>query len=107
MAKRQTPSGSRNPASRPVTARAGSARPGGRRKPAPAAEPARAKKLERVKFPAAVTPPAKRIEPSSSEGKYVYCIIKSERPLYFGPLGLGQEPAEVHTVIYRDLAAVV
>jgi hypothetical protein len=27
--------------------------------------------------------------------------------VYFGPLGLGQEPAEVHTVIYRDLAAVV
>ena len=42
-----------------------------------------------------------------NEGKYVYCIIKSERPLRFGPLGLGAEPAEVHTVHYRDIAAVV
>ncbi len=43
----------------------------------------------------------------SNEGKYVYCIIKSERPLRFGPLGLGNDPAEVHTVHYRDIAAVV
>ena len=42
-----------------------------------------------------------------NEGKYVYCIIKSERPLSFGPLGIGPEPAEVHTVHYRDIAAVV
>ena len=43
----------------------------------------------------------------ANEGKYVYCIIKSERPLAFGPLGIGAEPAEVHTVHYRDIAAVV
>ena len=42
-----------------------------------------------------------------NEGKYVYCVIKSERPLSFGPLGIGSEPAEVHTVHYRDIAAVV
>jgi hypothetical protein len=41
------------------------------------------------------------------EGKYVYCIIKSERPLRFGPLGIGTDPADVHTVHYRDIAAVV
>ena len=50
----------------------------------------------------APTPPA-----AQDEGKYVYCIIKSERPLAFGALGIGSEPAEVHTVNYRDLAAVV
>ena len=43
----------------------------------------------------------------SNEGKYVYCIIKSERPLGFGPLGIGVDPADVHTVHYRDIAAVV
>ena len=42
-----------------------------------------------------------------NEGKYVYCVIKSERPLSFGMLGIGPEPAEVHTVHYRDIAAIV
>jgi hypothetical protein len=58
-------------------------------------------KLERVKVPAS----ARRDD--RSEGKYVYCIIRSEEVLNFGPLGLGAEPAEVHTVHYRDIAAVV
>ena len=40
-------------------------------------------------------------------GKYVYCIIQASEPLRFGPLGIGVEPAEVHTVNYRDIAAVV
>jgi hypothetical protein len=42
-----------------------------------------------------------------NEGKYVYCVIKSERSLSFGLLGIGPEPAEVHTVHYRDIAAIV
>ena len=41
------------------------------------------------------------------EGKYVYCVIRSETPLSFGPLGLGPEPAEVHTIHFRDICAVV
>jgi hypothetical protein len=40
-------------------------------------------------------------------GKYVYCIIHSNEPCRFGPVGIGSEPAEVHTVNYRDIAAVV
>ena len=58
-------------------------------------------KLERVKVPA----PSRRDDESS--GKYVYCVIRSEQPLSFGPLGLGPEPAEVHTIHYRDICAVV
>jgi len=58
-------------------------------------------KLERVKVPS----PSRRDDDSS--GKYVYCVIRSEQPLKFGPLGLGAEPAEVHTVHYRDICAVV
>jgi hypothetical protein len=52
------------------------------------------------------TPP---LPPQSGEarGKYVYCVIESERPQRFGPLGLGAEPSEVTTVHFRDLAAVV
>ena len=42
-----------------------------------------------------------------ARGKYVYCIIQASEPLRFGPLGIGIEPAEVHTVNYRDIAAVV
>jgi len=40
-------------------------------------------------------------------GKYVYCVIRTAKPLEFGPIGIGPEPATVHTVPYRDLAAVV
>jgi hypothetical protein len=67
-------------------------------------------KLERVRMPASTR--ADRIAPGiakeeSNEGKYVYCIIKSEKPLNFGPLGIGADPAEVHTVHFRDIAAIV
>jgi hypothetical protein len=58
-------------------------------------------KLERVRVPP--TPRRER----GSEGKYVYCIVRSVEPLSFGPLGLGPEPADVHTVHYQDIAAVV
>jgi hypothetical protein len=57
-------------------------------------------KLERVKVPS-----PKRDD--GSEGKYVYCVIRSDQPLSFGPLGLGPEPAEVHTIHFRDICAVV
>jgi Gas vesicle synthesis protein GvpL/GvpF len=67
-------------------------------------------KLERVRMPAstrAARPAAKRPDEKTNEGKYVYCIIKSEQPLNFGPLGIGSEPAEVHTIHFQDIAAVV
>jgi hypothetical protein len=43
----------------------------------------------------------------SSRGKYVYCIINSEKPLRFGEIGIGAEPPDVYTIHYRNLAAVV
>jgi hypothetical protein len=46
-------------------------------------------------------------KPSESRGKYVYCVIRSADPLRFGHIGIGAEPAEVHTVHYQDIAAVV
>ena len=45
--------------------------------------------------------------PTSTRGKYVYCIVQATEPLKFGNVGLGAEPAEVHTVHYKDIAAVV
>src|SRR2546423_13906970 len=44
---------------------------------------------------------------TGGRGKYVYCIIQSTEALRFGPLGIGADPADVHTVNYKDIAAVV
>src|SRR5216110_1109660 len=46
-------------------------------------------------------------KPVESRGKYVYCVIRSEDPRRFGAIGLGSVPAEVSTVHYKDIAAVV
>ncbi|HYX24311.1 MAG TPA: GvpL/GvpF family gas vesicle protein, partial [Thermoanaerobaculia bacterium] len=45
--------------------------------------------------------------PAGRSGKYVYCIIQTKEPRRFGPIGIGSDPAEVHTVSYQDIAAVV
>ena len=44
---------------------------------------------------------------SADSGKYVYCIIQTTESRRFGPIGIGGEPADVHTVNYKDIAAVV
>jgi hypothetical protein len=41
------------------------------------------------------------------KGRYVYCIIRADHPLNFGPIGIGEEPAPVYTVRCDDLSAVV
>jgi hypothetical protein len=46
-------------------------------------------------------------ESGASRGKYVYCIIRTPGQLKFGPIGIGAQAAEVSTVHYRDMAAVV
>jgi Mg2+ and Co2+ transporter CorA len=50
------------------------------------------------------SPPPK---PAESRGQYVYCVIPTSEFRRFGPIGMGAEPAEVHTVAYRNIAAVV
>src|SRR5438874_12820724 len=47
------------------------------------------------------------LTPNPAEGKYVYCIIESDTPRRFGPIGIGGRGDEVYTVHYRGLAAVV
>jgi hypothetical protein len=67
-------------------------------------------KLEHVRLRAQSAKPGSETGAAAAdanEGKYVYCVIKSERPLSFGLLGIGPEPGEVHTVHYRDIAAIV
>jgi hypothetical protein len=76
----------------------------------PAAVAAASRRLDRVKMPSSsvkATRPDTGFGDDSNEGKYVYCIIKTETPLGFGPLGIGAEPTETHTVNFRDIAAVV
>jgi hypothetical protein len=54
------------------------------------------------------TPPADAAVPRATDrGKYVYCIIPASQPLKFGPIGIGAVPAEVHTINYKELGAVV
>ncbi len=80
----------------------------GARNAAAAPAPAGRHKLERVKMPAAAAKPVRETTGEDvNEGRYVYCVIQSEKPLTFGLLGIGPEPAEVHTVHYRDIASVV
>jgi hypothetical protein len=68
------------------------------------------RRLDRVRMPS-TAPRSVRAEEGAAddanEGKYVYCIIKTATPLGFGPLGIGPEPAETHTVNFKDIAAVV
>jgi hypothetical protein len=52
-------------------------------------------------------PPRSRRTAAGGAGKYVYCIIRADRPLRFGRIGIGSQPTEVHSVNHRDLAAVV
>jgi hypothetical protein len=61
---------------------------------------ARADVLAGARAPAVVKAPDAR-------GKYVYCIIQSLDPLRFGAVGIGNPRAEVHTVHYKEIAAVV
>jgi hypothetical protein len=57
--------------------------------------------------PMPASAPASGGKTAESRGKYVYCVIRSEEPLRFGAIGLGTTPAEVHTVHYKDIAAVI
>jgi hypothetical protein len=73
----------------PVRARAAAPAPA-RRAPAPAT-PASA--------PTGADQPGK--------GRYVYCIVRTDRVLTFGPIGIGEAPAPVYGVRCDDLSAVV
>jgi hypothetical protein len=69
-----------------------------------AGAPAPAKSKPPPARKAAARPEGKSAE---ARGKYVYCIIQSDEPMLFGPLGIGLDPAEVHTINFKNIAAVV
>jgi len=41
------------------------------------------------------------------EGRYIYCIINADGRREFGPIGIGGHGDQVHSVCYRELAAVI
>src|SRR5436305_12169765 len=43
----------------------------------------------------------------AEQGKYVYCIIKTEAPKNFGAVGIGGRGDKVYTVHYKEFGAVV
>jgi hypothetical protein len=43
----------------------------------------------------------------TDRGRYVYCIIRASVPLKFGAIGMDEEWADVYTINYKDMAAVV
>lgn len=58
--------------------------------------------------PAAAPVPLRTATGRAAEplGKYVYCIIRTHRPLSLGPIGIAT-PSAVYTVAFNELAAVV
>jgi hypothetical protein len=79
-----------------------------------------AKRPAKRQPPPAVEPPLPipepeplRAPPPASEGLplahgvYVYGVLRTEQALRFGPIGLGVPPAEVGTIVYQGLGAVV
>ena len=47
------------------------------------------------------------MDTATKEGKYIYCVIDSNQPQAFGPLGIGGRGDELHTVCFNDISAVV
>ena len=41
------------------------------------------------------------------DGRYVYCIIRTDTPRNFGPIGIGGRGDEVYSVHYKEFGAVV
>jgi hypothetical protein len=96
----------RRPGAKPSAARKSAAKPRATERPARSHTTSR-RRLERVRLPAEPARARRSPRDHPNAGKYVYCIVQTEQPLSFGPVGLGSDPADVHTVHYRDIAAVV
>jgi len=47
------------------------------------------------------------MDTATKEGKYIYCIIDSDQPQSFGPLGIGGRGDELHTICFNGIAALV
>jgi len=113
--KKAAPAAKKATAARPAGKKAATkkpaAKPAAKKKaPAPAAKKAaREPELRSAAGPMSdlLAFPEAAARVGGRSGKYVYCIVHTNDPCRFGPIGIGSEPAEVHTVNYKDIAAVV
>lgn len=48
-----------------------------------------------------------KVETIIKEGKYIYCIIALKGSKTFGPIGIGGRGDELHTISFKNIAAVV
>ncbi len=48
-----------------------------------------------------------KISGTEEQGKYVYCIIRTDTPRSFGKIGIGGRGDDVYTVHYKEFAGVV
>jgi hypothetical protein len=85
----------------------GARRPPARRPAASSAEPARPPAPKPMLALLGSAAPRLSSLPTPARSKYVYCVVRCSGPLRFGPIGIGTEPAEVHTIHYKELGAVV
>jgi hypothetical protein len=44
---------------------------------------------------------------AEKEGKYIYCIIETDKPEFFGNIGIGDRDDKVYTVCYKNIGAVM
>jgi hypothetical protein len=44
---------------------------------------------------------------SAGRLRYVYCVIRAERPLRFGAIGMDEQWPDVYTINFKDMAAIV
>jgi len=100
-----------NPVRNGNRSRAKAAAPKARR-PAPRSKPALVATGRPATSSSSPAPPSgPKPQPAAtatpSRGKYVYCIINSDKPLRFGSIGIGVDPPDVYTIHYKNLAAVV
>ena len=47
------------------------------------------------------------MDAATKDGKYIYCIMESNQPRSFGPLGIGGRGDDVYTICFKDIAALV
>jgi hypothetical protein len=110
MAKKRTPiTRKKRPTAAPRRAAARTARRPAR--PSPKPRPRLAAKT-RAAAPApprraAAAATAVAAADQTGKGRYVYCIVRTDRTLSFGPIGIGDLPAPVYSVRCDDLSAVV
>jgi len=109
MAKKTTKTKERPATKRAATKREAPKRPDTKRPAAKRVVPIAVKAP--AKPPREKTPSRRSDETGTAgdlfRGKYVYCVIQSADSLKFGAAGIGDNGTEIHTVHYRDLAAVV